>query len=221
MPLDSTTSIPFLGVQVWDEATEENFVRTGNSSAVRTILCNWTDRIAIINQIRGGGTEIGSVYYYTPSQVYPDAPFLPFDSIRVEGIPGDTGLSVGPNGLVAYKYARLHITYKALDYFDGVTTGTLSLDFATQSVSLPQTAPTYQFPDGTPLTPQDSPPIRLGVVTFVQTRKNLATLPSQLVQSLAGCVNSASFLNGPPARFFSTAPTPTAVSPPPARKTGT
>ena len=55
MPLDSTTAITFLGVQVWDEGTEENFVRTGNSTAVRTMLCAWEDRVPIINQIRGGG----------------------------------------------------------------------------------------------------------------------------------------------------------------------
>jgi hypothetical protein len=198
MSLDSTTSITFLGVQVWDEGTEENFVRTGKSTAVRTLLCAWEDRIAIINQIRGGGEEIGSVYIYTPSQRYPDAPALPFDAIHVEGLPGENGLSVGPNGMVAYKYARLRITYKALDYFDGITTGTMSLDFATHTISLPRSMATYQFPDGTPLSPQDSPPLRVGIVTIVQTRKNLAILPTGLVQSLAGCVNSVAFLGGTP-----------------------
>jgi hypothetical protein len=72
----------------------------------------------------------------------------------------------------------------------------MSLDFATQVVGLPQSAPTYQFPDGTPLAPQDSPPLRVGIVTIVQTRKNLAVLPTSLVQGLAGCVNSSSFLGG-------------------------
>jgi hypothetical protein len=198
MALDSTTAITFLGIQAWDEGTEENFVRTGNSSAVRTMLCAWEDRISIINQIRGGGEEIGSFYYYTVSQDYPDAPFLAFDSIHVEGLPGEDGLTVGPNGLVGYKYARLRITYKSLDYFEGVTTGTMSLDFATQVVGLPRSTPTYQFPDGTPLLPQDSPPLRVGIVTIVQTRKNLAELPTSLVQSLAGCVNSVTFLDGAP-----------------------
>lgn len=198
MALDSTTAITFLGVQAWDEGTEENFVRTGNSTAVRTMLCAWEDRITIIDQIRGGGSQIGSVYVYTPSVFYPDAAFLPFDSIHVEGLPGEDGLTVGPNGMVGYKYARLRITYKTLDYFDGITTGTTSLDFATQIVSLPRSAPTYQFPDGTPLSPQDSPPIRVGIVTIVQTRKNLAELPTSLVQSLAGCVNSIAFLGGSP-----------------------
>jgi len=196
MALDSTTTITFLGVQVWDEGTEEHFVRTGNSSAVRTMLCAWEDRVTIINQIRGGGEEVGGYYFYTPSVVYPDATFLPFDSVHVEGLPGENGLSVGPNGLVAYKYARLRITYKSLDYFDGVTNGTMSLDFATQTIGLPRSVPTYQFPDGTPLAPQDSPPIRVGIVTIVQTRKNLAALPTSLVQSLAGCVNLISFLGG-------------------------
>ncbi|MGD0462157.1 MAG: hypothetical protein ABSB74_06690 [Tepidisphaeraceae bacterium] len=152
MALDSTTAITFLGVQVWDEGTEENFVRTGNSTAVRTMLCAWEDRVAIINQIRGGGVQLGAYYYYNLSQAYPDAPFLPFDSIHVEGLPGENGLTVGPNGLVGYKYARLRITYKSLDYIEGVTTGTMSLDYATHTVSLPQSAPTYQFPDGTPRT---------------------------------------------------------------------
>jgi hypothetical protein len=199
MALDSTTAITFFGVQAWDEGTEENFVRIGNSTAVRTMLCAWEDRITVIEQVRGGGTEVGSVYYYTPLAAYPDAPFLAFDSIHVEGLPGEDGLTVGPNGMVGYKYARLRITYKSLDYFDGVTTGTTSLDFATQVVGLPRSAPTYQFPDGTPLSPQDSPPLRVGIVTIVQTRKNLAELPTALVQGLAGCVNSIAFLGGNPA----------------------
>jgi hypothetical protein len=74
----------------------------------------------------------------------------------------------------------------------------MSLDYATQTVSLPHSAPTYQFPDGTPLAPQDSPPLRVGIVTIVQTRKNLASLPSGMVQSLAGCVNSSAILGGAP-----------------------
>jgi hypothetical protein len=198
MPLDSSTAITFLGVNVWDEGTEEHFVRVGNSTATRTLLCAWEDRVTIINQIRGGASIIGGYYYYTDSQVYPDAPFLPFDSIHVEGIAGDGGLSVGPNGMVAYKYARIHIVYKTLDYIEGVTTGTLSLDYATQFVSLPQSASTYQFADGTALSPQDSPPLRRGIVSMVQTRKNLADLPSALVQSVCGCVNSVEFLGGAP-----------------------
>ncbi len=198
MALDSTTAITFFGVQAWDEGTEENFVRIGNSTAVRTLLCAWEDRITVIEQVRGGGTEVGSVYYYSPLAFYPDAPFLAFDSIHVEGLPGEDGLTVGPNGMVGYKYARLRITYKSLDYFDGVTTGTTSLDFATQVVGLPRSVPTYQFPDGTPLSPQDSPSLRVGIVTIVQTRKNLAELPTALVQGLAGCVNSIAFLGGNP-----------------------
>ena len=198
MPLDSSTAITFLGVNVWDEGTEENFVRTGYSTATRTLLCAWEDRIAIINQIRGGASVIGGFYYYTPSQAYPDAPSLPFDAIRVEGIAGDSGLSVGPNGMVAYKYARLRITYKTLDYIDGITTGTTSLDFASQMVNLPQSTPTYKFPDGTLLSAQDGPLVRRSIVSLVQTRKNLAQLPSALVQSLAGNVNSTGFLGGNP-----------------------
>ena len=110
MPLDPSTSIQMYGVNVWDEGTQEDFVRLGASSATRTTLCAWTDRITIINNIRGGGEILtGGMYYYSLSQAYPDAPFLVFDSIRVEGIAGDTGLNVGPNGLVGYKYARIRI----------------------------------------------------------------------------------------------------------------
>jgi hypothetical protein len=111
---------------------------------------------------------------------------------------GEDGLSVGPNGMVAYKYARLRINYKTLDYVEGVTTGTLSLDYATQITHLPQSASTFKFSDGTPLSPQDSPPIRRGIVTMVQTRKNLASLPTGTVQGLAGCVNSLPFLSSAP-----------------------
>jgi len=196
MPLDSSTSIIISGIQCWDEGTEEHFQRFGHSTAVRNILCAWGDRLTLVNALRGGAGINNGVYYYNLSADYPDAAFLAFDSVTITGIAGESGLSVGPNGQVAYKYARLAIVYKTLDYLEGTTTGTLSLDYSTEVIAAPQTAAAFVWADGSDVDPADCPAIRVPIVTLVQTRKNLAALPTVLVQSLSGCINSAAFLGG-------------------------
>jgi hypothetical protein len=78
MPLDSTTSITLFGITVWDEGTKEQFVRDTPSSATRTLVCAWTDRVALINALRGAVTQPSpAVIQYSPPASYPDAPAIP------------------------------------------------------------------------------------------------------------------------------------------------
>ena len=135
MSLDSTTAITISGVRCWDRGTEEHFERLGYSHAIRSVLCAWGDRLTLVNALRGGAGVASGVYYYNLAAGYPDATFLAFDSVTISGVAGETGLGVGPNGQVAYKYARLAIKYQTLDYLEGTATGTLSLDYSTEVIA--------------------------------------------------------------------------------------
>jgi hypothetical protein len=200
--LDSTTSITLFGFTVWDEGTREQFNRETPSCATRTLVCAWGDRVGLINAIRSSTgyvalTTSGSrtiVQYVAPAN-YPDAPWLYVDTIEVEGLAGETGLSVGTNGLVAYKYARIRIIYKSLPYQEGVETGVFSVDYGAEFFTLPSQTGSLTFTDSTGgMVPTDqNPALRITVVTFKQTRMNLPSIPTSQIMAATDCVNSAAF----------------------------
>lgn len=193
MPLDTSTSITLFGVPVWDEGAVENFGRL-HSSATRTLLCRWADRATVIDGLRGGTVIVGGVATFTPPAAYPDAPWLPVDSIDVIGVAGEDGLSVGANGMIAYTWARLKVVYKPPDYNETTETGSLALDFSTEVFSVPQGQPSFQYSfDAAPVPPEACPSIRQTTVTFVRTRRNVAAIPTATILALAGTVNAAAF----------------------------
>jgi len=150
LSLPASQSITYGGVQIWDEGTVEDFQRFGRSTAVRTIVCTWQNRITLINTIMGaGGINAASQYFYNPDTPYPDAPFLLFiDKIHCEGITGPNGPVVDPNGMVGYDLARLKLTYSSLPY-DYDNLNVTSLDYATASPAAPQpdqSTVTQRFP---------------------------------------------------------------------------
>src|ERR1700722_2963240 len=102
------TAITIGTITCWDEGTIERFTRY-KSAATRTLLCHWTDRATLIATLRGGVALVGGVWTVNVGN-YPDFPFLFIDSVTCEGVAGSAGLSVGTNGLVAHKYARLRAT---------------------------------------------------------------------------------------------------------------
>jgi hypothetical protein len=196
MGLDSSTSITLLGIQVWDEGTKEQFVRSTTSSATRTLVCAWTDRVALINLLRGAVLQQSpSVLQFTPPAAYPDAPWLFVDTIDVEGIPGETGLNVGVNGLVGYKYARIRVTYRSLSYAEGTETGAFSVDFGSEWLTLSSATPSLKFTDGSAedVSTDLNPSLRITTIAFRQARNNLPSIPVPLIVSATDTVNSSSF----------------------------
>jgi len=196
MPLDSTTSITLYGIQVWDEGTKEKFSRDSASSATRTLVCAWTDRVPLINALRGEVLqESPTLVQYIPPGSYPDAPWLFVDTVDVEGISGETGLNVGPNGLVGYKYARIRITYKSLPYQEGIETGVFSVDFGAEWFTLSRTTPSLTFSDSTggDVQTDQNPSLRLSTISFRQTRNNLPAIPVSQIISATNTVNAAAF----------------------------
>jgi hypothetical protein len=201
MPLDSSTSITLLGIQVWDEGTREQFVRASTSSATRTLVCAWNDRVALINVLRGNVLqESPAVVQYSPPAAYPDAPWLFVDTIDVEGIPGESGLSVGTNGLVAYKYARIRVTYRSLPYLEGTETGVLSVDYGSEWFTLSNSRPSLKFSDGSgeDVSTDLNPSLRITTVAFRQTRNNLPSIPVNQIVAATDTVNQSSFQGAAP-----------------------
>jgi hypothetical protein len=196
MPLDSTTSITLFGITVWDEGTKEQFVRDTPSSATRTLVCAWTDRVALINALRGAVTQPSpAVIQYSPPASYPDAPWLYVDTVEVEGIAGNTGLNVAASGLVGYKYARIKVTYRSLSYQEGVETGVLSVDYGSEFFTLSGLTASLKFSDSTggDVSTDINPSMRITTITLHQTRNNLPSIPVSTIIAATDTVNAASF----------------------------
>ncbi len=191
MPLDNTTAITFAGVfPVWDEGIKETYNRDGRTSrAVRTLVCNWNDRHTIVNNISGGAGVVNGFYVYAPSQAYPQAPFLVFNRIDIHGIPIG-GLSQDALGLAAYKYARILVQYKSLEYDEGTQVGQWSITYGIEAESLPGSGITLA--DGT--SPSTPALYKHGVADLVFTRHNHASIPFATIFGLAGSINSGPML---------------------------
>jgi hypothetical protein len=200
MGLDSSTSIALFGIQVWDEGTKEQFKRDSTSSATRTLVCTWSDRVGLINALRGAVVQQSPVLVqYSPPSFYPDAPWLFVDTIDVEGIPGEDGLNVGTNGLVGYKYARIRVTYRSLPYQEGIETGVMSVDYGAEWMTLSTSTPSLKFSDssGGDVQTDQNPSLRLTTISFRQTRNNLPAIPVSQIIAATNTVNAATFQGAP------------------------
>jgi hypothetical protein len=220
MPLDSSTSITIAGVQCWDAGTDEMFSRSRRSRATRSLICLWPDRVALINAVLSPGATLGTaavlgVGVFNQPFAYPQAPWLLLEQVQCRGIAGETGLSnvslTALDGtsvsLVAYKYAAVTFVYSSQDY-PAQDTGSLSLDFGVESLAAPRSAVSFSYESSSPtgddpndVPPEDSPPLRDTVVTLVRTRKNLTSLPTDLILATSQApVNSQPFtlINTPP-----------------------
>jgi hypothetical protein len=220
MPLDSTTAITIAGVQCWDAGTNETFSRARRSRATRSLVCLWGDRVPLINAVLSPAATLGAaavlgVGIFNEPFAYPQAPWLLLEQVSCRGIAGEQGLSdvslTALDGtsvsLVAYKYAAVTFEYASQDY-PAQDTGSLSLDFGVESLSAPRSAVSFSYESGSPtgddpndVPPEDSPPLRDTVVTLTRTRKNLTSLPTDLILASAQSpVNSLPFtmVNTPP-----------------------
>jgi hypothetical protein len=213
MPLDSTTAITIAGVQCWDAGTEEDFTRTGKSRATRSLICLWGDRVPLINAVLStlatvSAADFLGVGIFNQPFAYPEAAWLLLEDVKCRGISGETGLSdlslTALDGssvsLVGYKYAAVTFTYASQDY-PAAQTGGLSLDFGIETLSAPRSVAAFSYnsssptgPDPNDVPPEDAPPLRETVVTLVRTRKNLLTIPTDLILATAQApVNSLAF----------------------------
>ena len=196
MPLDSER-INLGGVLVWDEGTKESYRKFGTSKAVRTVLCYWNQRNTLINALFGfGGINVTEQQQYQPDTPYPDAPSLLFVSeMDTIGIAGPGGLTTDGLGLVAYKYARVQITYSSLPYNQN-NLNVVSLDFGVKEISIP--GQVFKYKDTGNAVPAEAfPALRVVTVTITIQQFNQPVLPMSVVTSVAGYVNASDFLGLP------------------------
>ena len=207
MPLDTTTSSLTVGtVQCWDEGIVSERFSRNEQVAVRRIRCPWQSRIYVAQQLRG--QSFGASY--TPPSPYPDAPWLFADQVEtVGGYTGvdangkPTGLQVGVNLMVAYKYAVQHVSYRTLDYLADQQLGSLGLDFATQWISVPSAqAAAFKFAtNGNDCL--EPPALPLTTVEFVKTVNQVNTLPiTKVMTAAASPANSVAFQGAPPGQVI-------------------
>jgi hypothetical protein len=193
-------AVQVAGFWVRDEGATEQW--GADSEATWTLLCNWADRIPLSIAIGGDVTEVGVVTEVTYPMPYPDADWLFGHAVKVEGVGTH---SVGPNGMIAYEYARLTCTFRPKELTvsgepnaDGTELGEETLDFASEVISFNGAEPAFKWTDGKPLPPEATPGKIIPVIEFSKTKKGMLTIPySALFAVAASPVNNNTFLGAP------------------------
>ncbi|MGA2585207.1 MAG: hypothetical protein ABSG31_18195 [Tepidisphaeraceae bacterium] len=199
MGLDTSgTQITLFGYTCWDEGVKEKFCYDGPSSATRTIVCMWSDRIGLLNAIRGNVTEISpTVVQITPPITYPAAPWLYLNSCDVDGIPAG-GLTEDANGVVAYKYARIKIFFQSL----WIQSGVLAIDFGTELYSPPHNQSVFTWNDelspSGPVPASLSPHITINRATLRIPVTGQFSIPRNQIIAAKDSVNTNTFWDFPP-----------------------
>lgn len=190
------TSIVVGGVQCWDESAEEDFKRSG-STATRQLLCRWTDRMTLVAALVGMGIGGGVLQVITPAMQYPDASWLIADGAQPKGV----GVPyVNPvSGMIAYKYARVTVVYKTLDYtVGGFGGGAFQIDFGSYVLSAPQDEPSYRWAEGTDLNKDlpvnASPNVSVATATIVIPQRN----EPNIVTKMGSILDLVDHVNGDP-----------------------
>lgn len=200
MPLNfSDPSTTIGGVPCFEEDVEEEFTTDKSSRATRTLVCAWSDRIALVNYFLGNGlTNVGGTLVYAGPQTYPDAASLIAKAVRPEGV---GARSVGSGGMVAYQWARLKVEYGIQEpgTGGGDDAGNLSLDYAGDMLSLPSDDATFKWSDNSEdVPPEANPSLPVTTVEMSKLRKGLPSIPTAMILSLTDKTNNASFEGGDP-----------------------
>lgn len=206
--LDSTTQItvtfPQTGssYRVWVESTGEPESRGANreifsntwteSKGEWNFLCAWDDRIGIALNLLGGSLVVGGVPVYALPVGYPDVNKWACKRMYVAG---DGLISQGSTFLSVPQRARCKAVFGIPDYGTSDTmAGELQMDFATNAVSLDQTAPTFKWAsDGAIIPSVQVPTFNVSTTIVTLTLYNRSVLPSNLVSGLVGGCNQSTF----------------------------
>ena len=201
MPLDISTSITLPGlpsnIPLWDEGVKDHLTRK-SSMAIRKMRCLWPNRYYIAQLLRG---NTSASFSYVPPMAYPDAPWMYVDEVEMDGAVGTdpatgrpTGLVLGPNGMVGYKYALLSITYRTPDWLVDQQLGSLAVDVSTQFITVPSNgAAVFKFAaSGNDCT--DPPSIPITTIEFSRTINQVPSLPIVTAMTAAKSpINSVPF----------------------------
>lgn len=200
--LEGSPSIIIAGIPVWDEGTEEEFVRIGTGSAVRTLVCMWNDRIRLAQAMLGNITNIAGINVIDLAMAYPGASWLYADKFKPVGVVGNDGLKTNSDdSMIEYKYARCTVTYAPLP-FDPTDMGSDGLDFGIELAALPSSIEVFKWTsDNVAVPASDTPAIRIGCATISRVRR-YADLPLDTVLPALGKVNGATYRGITPGKLL-------------------
>jgi len=186
---NANTTVTWLGFQVMDEGTEEDFAgsNTGTACIKRTVVCKWTDRVALHQALLGGGALVGGVVVFTAPYHHPVYTWMYATHVHIEGVVGQSGLTSDVNGWIAYDYARLTVEFQQVD----TDYGNDQIDFSGAVVTAPEGA--FKWQDGTPLLSSERPGLVRARTHFTRTKNNVTSLPVSTIISLIGKVNNNTF----------------------------
>jgi hypothetical protein len=205
MPLDLTKTIKIgpagvndpAGVDVYDEGATEQ-IGANDAEATWVVVCNYADRLTLALWFTGSFTTSGVINQVTQPMTYPDAFWLFGHSVRTEGIGPQT---VGPNGMAAFEYARLTVTFKPKESgsIDSLEKGEETLDFGADVLSFNGAEPFFKWSDNKPLPAEASPGKIVPIVTFTKTIKGIHAIPLAAVFSIAKApINSNTYMGAEP-----------------------
>lgn len=194
MPLDSSTSITIAGIECWDEDVTEEFARD-NNQAIRIIVCAWVNRYALINTLIGSSVTSGGITTINQPHAYPDAGWMYVKSIAVgkEGVP-----LVGANGMIAYPWARLTVTYGPKDPGggDAIEVGEENLDFSSEIFTFSRDIPSFKWSSDNKDVPAEASPGKIiPIIAFSKTKKRISQLPLTTLFAISQApVNASEYL---------------------------
>jgi hypothetical protein len=191
MPIQTQYAITLAGVQCYEEPPQEKFGRHG-SEASRVIVCAWPDRVTLINTLLGGVTIVNNAPVNNAPASYPDAPWLYCQDCELLDLIGP--YNIGSQGMLGANMVRYRFIYKPLEALvDGQEIGAENLDVSSQFLTLQPGSLQWQSHQS-PILGAGTPGLHVTQATFTKEVRSLPTLPSNVIFSLAGTVNDATFL---------------------------
>jgi hypothetical protein len=204
----NTTALP--GFNLWDFHASENLGRE-SSRATWEFYCLWTDRTAIAFKLLGGAAIVGGQIVVAGPARHPDYPYLAVTNVGIDQKAGRDGLTLGPNNMVATRYAKVECEFTSLDPQDR---GEERIDFSSCVITCPDG--TFGYGAGTNrrlLRSAEAPGYRIPAAQFTRTINSLPQIPVPTILSLIGKVNGTAgnnlpqqFIGQPPGYFLGAAP---------------
>lgn len=207
-PIGPGVSRTLNGITYWDEDCWEEYDVSGNK-AFRILLCMWGDRFRLTAALQGANFIPGQ----SPTVAYyPDDHKMFLRGVKSKGADGKEGLSIGTNGMIAHKYARLTCEYgpATIPGLGGLGVGSynpdlITIDFDIDVVTLPRNYLRWNIDTNPPSSATATPgsysetpfPMLIPTARLVIPLSGLTTLNISTILSVVGHVNNKVIFGSP------------------------